>query len=217
MDCNDNDPCTIDSFNGTICVNTPGPDADGDGTCDLIDGCPNDPNKIAAGICGCGISDADGDGDGTPNCNDGCPTDPNKIAPGICGCGVADTDTDGDGAADCVDSCPNLTGQIGSPCDDGIVGTTGDVINGNCVCAGSTVDCNDNDPCTLDSFNGTICVNTPLLDTDGDGTCDLTDGCANDPNKIAPGICGCGNAEPCLLYTSPSPRDRTRSRMPSSA
>ena len=25
------------------------------------------------------------------------------------------------------------------------------------------------------------------------------------------------NAETCLLYTSPSPRDRTRSRMPSSA
>ena len=25
------------------------------------------------------------------------------------------------------------------------------------------------------------------------------------------------NAERCLLYTSPSPRDRTRSRMPSSA
>ena len=29
-------------------------------------------------------------------------------------------------------------------------------------------------------------------------------------DKIAPRI-------PCLLYTSPSPRDRTRSRMPSSA
>ena len=26
-----------------------------------------------------------------------------------------------------------------------------------------------------------------------------------------------GGAEDCLLYTSPSPRDRTRSRMPSSA
>ena len=26
-----------------------------------------------------------------------------------------------------------------------------------------------------------------------------------------------GNPDPCLLYTSPSPRDRTRSRMPSSA
>ncbi|MBK9761627.1 MAG: T9SS type A sorting domain-containing protein [Flavobacteriales bacterium] len=95
-----------------------------------------------------------------------------------------------------MDSCPNLIGQVGSVCDDGNINTTGDVINANCVCVGSTVDCNDNDPCTLDSFNGTICVNTPLTDTDGDGTCDLTDGCANDPNKIAPGICGCGNAEP---------------------
>ena len=28
---------------------------------------------------------------------------------------------------------------------------------------------------------------------------------------------GCGDSCPCLLYTSPSPRDRTRSRMPSSA
>ena len=27
----------------------------------------------------------------------------------------------------------------------------------------------------------------------------------------------CGNLDICLLYTSPSPRDRTRSRMPSSA
>ena len=27
----------------------------------------------------------------------------------------------------------------------------------------------------------------------------------------------CGNGKGCLLYTSPSPRDRTRSRMPSSA
>ena len=26
-----------------------------------------------------------------------------------------------------------------------------------------------------------------------------------------------GSDKPCLLYTSPSPRDRTRSRMPSSA
>ena len=29
--------------------------------------------------------------------------------------------------------------------------------------------------------------------------------------------CWDDNAERCLLYTSPSPRDRTRSRMPSSA
>ena len=29
--------------------------------------------------------------------------------------------------------------------------------------------------------------------------------------------CGVRKVKPCLLYTSPSPRDRTRSRMPSSA
>ena len=33
------------------------------------------------------------------------------------------------------------------------------------------------------------------------------------PNLIS----GCATAGICLLYTSPSPRDRTRSRMPSSA
>src|SRR6185436_14223504 len=53
-------------------------------------GCPNDPNKIVPGQCGCGFSDAgsDSEGDGTPDCSDACPNDPNKIAPGICGCGV---------------------------------------------------------------------------------------------------------------------------------
>ena len=30
-------------------------------------------------------------------------------------------------------------------------------------------------------------------------------------------LVACVPLEPCLLYTSPSPRDRTRSRMPSSA
>ena len=38
-------------------------------------------------------------------------------------------------------------------------------------------------------------------------------------NKSKSEINGYGDEEfnPCLLYTSPSPRDRTRSRMPSSA
>ena len=37
---------------------------------------------------------------------------------------------------------------------------------------------------------------------------------------LAIALAACGKkeeAKPCLLYTSPSPRDRTRSRMPSSA
>ena len=31
---------------------------------DLCDGCPNDPEKIDPGVCGCGIPDTDDDGDG---------------------------------------------------------------------------------------------------------------------------------------------------------
>jgi serine/threonine protein kinase/formylglycine-generating enzyme required for sulfatase activity len=82
-------------------------DRDGDGTLDDRDLCPDDPNKTAPGICGCGAADTDSDNDGTLDCHDRCPQDPNKIAPGVCGCGVPDTDTDGDGALDCKDGCPN--------------------------------------------------------------------------------------------------------------
>jgi hypothetical protein len=63
-------------------------DTDTDGALDCYDGCPNDVNKIAPGVCGCGIPDIDSDGDGTADCNDGCPNDPIKITPGICGCGT---------------------------------------------------------------------------------------------------------------------------------
>ncbi len=84
---------------------TIGPDADGDGVNNAFDGCPSDPNKTAAGVCGCGSADADSDGDGTANCNDGCPNDASKTSPGSCGCGAADFDSDGDGTADCVDGC----------------------------------------------------------------------------------------------------------------
>ena len=36
-------------------------------------------------------------------------------------------------------------------------------------------------------------------------------------NRVLSAARRCGDIEDCLLYTSPSPRDRTRSRMPSSA
>jgi len=79
-------------------------DFDGDGTPDCLDSCPDDPNKIDPGICGCRVPDTDSDVDGVADCNDGCPKDPNKTAPGVCGCGIADTDSDDDGELDCKDS-----------------------------------------------------------------------------------------------------------------
>ncbi|MBP7513407.1 MAG: T9SS type A sorting domain-containing protein [Flavobacteriales bacterium] len=59
----------------------------------------------------------------------------------------------------------------GTPCDDADACTTGDVLDANCVCAGT------------------------YQDTDNDGTCDADDGCPTDPDKIAVGICGCGVAD----------------------
>jgi hypothetical protein len=82
-------------------------DSDGDGIIDACDGCPDDPNKLAPGACGCGVADNDADQDGTPDCEDGCPLDPAKVDPGACGCGTPDVDHDGDGAPDCRDECPD--------------------------------------------------------------------------------------------------------------
>lgn len=64
-------------------------DMDCDGSVDIEDQCPEDPNKIISGICGCGVveSETDSDKDNTPDCVDACPNDPNKIEPGLCGCG----------------------------------------------------------------------------------------------------------------------------------
>ena len=42
-------------------------------------------------------------------------------------------------------------------------------------------------------------------------------GIGYDDEALARPIVGIANTWTCLLYTSPSPRDRTRSRMPSSA
>jgi hypothetical protein len=73
----------------------------------ISDGCPEDPNKVVAGVCGCGTPDADDDNDGMLNCLDGCPNDPSKVAPGACGCGSEEADSDGDGTPNCIDGCPN--------------------------------------------------------------------------------------------------------------
>ena len=138
------------------------------------DNCPNDPNKIDPGICGCGVPDTDNDGDGTVDCVDDCPNDPGKTDPGTCGCGVADVDTDSDGTFDCKDNCPNDPNKINpGVCGCGIADTDSD--------GDGILDCNDN------------CDNS--IDTDGDGLSDCDDLCPNDSNKTQPGTCGCGVAD----------------------
>ena len=82
-------------------------DTDNDGTDDSLDACPNDPQKINPGFCGCGVADTDSDNDGTPDCNDECPNDPNKTKEGACGCNRSEVDSDNDGTPDCIDDCPS--------------------------------------------------------------------------------------------------------------
>ena len=61
------------------------------GAASCVDGCPDDPLKMAPGTCGCGEPDTDTDADGTPDCKDECPTVKGKIKKG-CGCDVTTAD-----------------------------------------------------------------------------------------------------------------------------
>jgi endonuclease/exonuclease/phosphatase family metal-dependent hydrolase len=193
-------------------------DTDGDNVIDACDNCPNDPNKVDPGLCGCGTPDDDTDGDQTPDCNDGCPNDPNKVDPGLCGCGTPDDDTDGDQTPDCNDGCPNDPNKTdpgvcgcGTPDTDSDGDGVPDCID---ICPGGddNVDTDADgvpdfcDPCPFDNPDDSdgdgVCDSNDIcpgfddnLDTDGDNTPDCIDGCPNDPDKTDPGLCGCGTPD----------------------
>ncbi len=140
----------------------------------LVDNCPDDPNKLDPGFCGCGVPDTDSDGDGTPDCIDDCPQDSNKVEPGSCGCGVSDVDSDNDGTFDCDDNCPfdgskTEPGECG--CGTADVDSDGDGL----------LDCHDNCPSQ---------ANASQQDSDLDGIGDACDECPNDPDP------NCGQAPP---------------------
>ena len=66
-------------------------DDDEDGTYNCLDKCPDDPEKTAPGVCGCGVSDtpervSDPDADGVPSCLDVCPQNRWKSTDDGCGC-----------------------------------------------------------------------------------------------------------------------------------
>ena len=125
-----------------------------------------------------------------------------------------EVDLDGDGVSAC-DDCNDSDWTV-SP-------------NAQEICDGKDNDCNgvaddgtcdDGNGCTIDTCAGADGCTYELLTEgeclDGDA-CTIGDHCEE-------GVCvgkdiDCDDENPCtcLLYTSPSPRDRTRSRMPSSA
>ncbi len=193
-DCNDNgipDKCDIDSGTNSDCDGNKVPDvcesdADLDGTIDACDSCPDDPAKVDAEICGCGVSEEDTDQDGTADCFDACPNDPGKTAPGPCGCGVAVIDIDQDGTPNCIDFCPFDPAKIAAgACGCGVR----DIDSDN----DGTPDCNDVCPTDPQKISPIICgCGVPDTDTDNDGTADCFDLCPVDVNKTLPGPCDCG-------------------------
>ena len=200
---------------------TPETDSDGDGTPDPFDGCPEDPQKITPGDCGCGLPDVDTDGDGTADCVDDCPTDPTKTAPGDCGCGLPDTDSDGDGAADCIDPCihdPGDDADGDSYCAD-VDNCPGEA---NQAQTDSDFDGDGDycDPCPLDPANDLdadgICLpndNCPVAsnpaqtDTDLDLVGDACDMCPLDPDNDFDRDGVCGDVDNCPGAGNPSQRD----------
>ena len=81
----------------------PSRDSDGDGIRDCADECPNDPDSIVPGTCGCGRN-IDSDKDGALNCVDECPNNPRVILPGRCGCDDEPVGTFPNGETNCSGS-----------------------------------------------------------------------------------------------------------------
>lgn len=102
--------------------------------------CPNDPDKVAPGTCGCGVADTDSDQDGIADCIDSCPQLFGEVGDA---CDDGDPETENDMVtADCdcvgtvIHDCPALEADIGDACDDGDPETVEDVITAECMCEG---------------------------------------------------------------------------------
>ncbi len=121
-------------------------DSDQDGTPDCQDGCPNDPAKTSAGVCGCDVPDTDSDADDIADCHDNCPNDPN----------ADQADSDEDGLGDACDPCLSDT-----ECDDENVCTDDTCIGGVCQYTNNTDPCDDGLFCTAtDACSGGVCASS---------------------------------------------------------
>ncbi|MCK4473701.1 SipW-dependent-type signal peptide-containing protein [Candidatus Parcubacteria bacterium] len=97
--------------------------------------------------------------------------------------------------------CQN-TCLVGQSCDDGEHYTINDEctqVGEDCFCEGEPVDCidagdcNDNDPCTIDTCENNVCVYTPIVCNDQDPC--TTDACVDGTCVYTPIVCNDG--DPC--------------------
>ena len=158
----------------TIGPQHPPPDCNGNG---LPDGCDLDCG-MAGGDCdlpGCGLA-ADMDGNSVPDeCDPDC--NANDLPDGFdVGAGGSSTDCNANTVPD--DCEADADGDaLPDECDNCPLDPDNDA-DGDGICANV-------DPCPLETVD----------DADGDGVCAPDDQCANDPDKVTPGVCGCGIAD----------------------
>ena len=196
---------------GTSTVDRYGcPDSDGDGTSDEGDHWPTDSTLWS-----------DGDGDGWADqpgssFSDDCPADAGTSSHSSArGC----PDGDGDGWADGEDAFPDLKTQQ--------VDSDGDGFGDNNSAGAQSP---DHWPTDASRNVAEATLSCEVVDTEIDLAYDdrFSFTCTVDHSMSIPvtarltwdggkEVFGGTRAQTCLLYTSPSPRDRTRSRMPSSA
>jgi hypothetical protein len=138
----------------------------------VSDQCPDDPDKIEPGACGCGVPDSDADGDGVPDCNDGC-VDNLEFDNDGDGIGdICDPDDDNDGVVDTADNCTLTANADQTDTElDGI----GDVCDPDDDNDGVSDDAPDNCPFTANSDQADFDMDSLGDACDGDVDGDLVD------------------------------------------
>ncbi len=207
MDCNDKNACTADS-----CAPTKGcQHAAAIGPCDDGTVCTVGDQCVDSVCTGKAISCEDGQFCTVDSCDSvsGCRNLPGDASPcddnnactvgthcqdGACKGGTAVNCDDGQPCT--VDACDGKGGCTHSPltdktaCDDGDPCTLIDACATG-VCKGAAIDCNDTNPCTVDSCVGGACKHTNVT-----GACDDNNGCTTGDACVA-GACAGGVAVSC--------------------
>ena len=195
------------SGSGSWCVRTPSGGGPPYGTC------PCTEAAVAAGLTTACYSGGDGSGcAGSRRCKTaGLSACDFSAVSGEETCNGADDDCDGetdeetcdDGLPCTVDACDDgactSTPQVeGGACDDGDLCTEEDTCSGG-VCSGAPRDCDDHQPCTLDTCDsdGGACGYEPAA-----GGCDDGDACTG-PDLCVEGVCQSVWLDDCLFTVVP--------------
>ena len=128
-------------------------DTDADGALDCVDGCPNDPNKLEAGACGCGNPEPGA------ACNDGNPNTTGDVVNGSCQCV-------GTPAGNVLELTLVTDNNGGTSWEIGPIG------GGTPVCNGSGYAPNSTNVASCTVPDG--CYELRVFDQGGDGMCCMT-------------------------------------------